>query len=624
MIIKFRNPDDKVYETHKNLGNNLQFYPLYIDRKENFYGLIFVPRVSEKDISKLFSSNFFELLDHIDENVLFFKTKRLFQFYYDLKKIMKPFMLNDGFVYFFTPKDEKWHEDFLVEYINEPDFKYCSFRDNFIHELNLLGTLVMSAKYLKKKEKESLILAMNFGYPLSDVVDFQEKKVISNRDEIIQKWSEKTSFEYEIAEKNFVKMLRKSTRDVIHNNVELFERVSSSTCTGNDSITAKLFLRLLERNQTRKNIYSEKNMPRLFISKITVESVFTIIKKRKDDLQKNFSIFFRNYPIKSDLIYEGESVTLPSSYGRYRIAFSWDLSSENVTISELMNYVEDLKEGVMAALKRTDKDSFSRRQELWIKSLNISLFLPNSFSDTAYEVIKEYFNIFIDKNDKKQLIEKKIFNKNFCFLEFKIWYPRFHDYQISERKFGYFYKIHADDELTRQGVEAAYKLSFSKSLHLLERAAHAIEGDILMWKSKFPKDNEKTQYSQEAIRHYQDAGLLSSSEMNEKLKDPIYLPDLDLPELTVVKQNNYDWKIALRSYLIGREMRKEILLGQSREDKEDEKMKLANTYLTHSGLRSAKDFVCLIEDLGVFYARLLGEIQKKSGDLTIEWLGFNF
>ncbi|MBU7028545.1 MAG: hypothetical protein HXS48_16545 [Theionarchaea archaeon] len=663
MIIKFRNPDDRIHEIHKNLGDCFQFYPLYVDKRKNFYGLIFVPKESDKDIQRLFSSNFFEILDFINENVLFFKSKYMLRFYPSEDRMMKPFILKNGFAYFFTTKDEKWNVYLPAGYLNELDFKCRSFHDNFTNDLNLLGTLVMSAKYLDKREKESLISAVNFGYPVSDLVDFQKRKVTSYKDEIFQEWKDRLPFYFGDAEKNFVKLLQRSTEKFIRNNRELFERISLCVCDNNSSFTAKFFLKLLEIIPTTEEIYLEKSMPRLFINELMIEGILTIEKEKINDLKKNISLFLGNYPIKESFISEWKDEDLPSSIKRCRFSFLWNTSSERVTISEFMDYAEELKEMVLAALRKTSKDMYTqfsrKRQKFWIRSLEVSLHLPAVFSDTASRIIREYFAIFLHRQEKKRLIQKKLINNEFCLLQFRLRYPMFHDYQISKRKLGYFFEIRAIDKFTRQGIESAHKHLFSKSLILLERGSHAITGDILVWRSKLAKGRNKSQYLRGAKRHYQLAGLplrskngKSSTGKREflrslidfssdlasdigyilnrinisigRLEKPIYLPHMDLQKLLIVQQDNYDWRIAVESYLIGKNMKNEALMDYPSHDEEnEEKIKLANTYLAYSSLH-AKDSVCLVEDLGVFYTRLVEEIQKEFGDLTAEWLGFDF
>ena len=664
MIAKFRNPDDEIFETHKNLGNCLQFYPLCIDRKENSYGLVFVPEYSDRDIKQLFSSNFFEILDSINENILFFKTKYMFQFYPHEDKIMKSFILKNGFAYFFIAKNENWNRDLPIEYLDKLDFKINSFRDSFANDLNLLGTLVLSAKYLDKKEKESLILALNFGYPILDFIDFQERKVTCYRDEIFKKWKDRAAYYFGDREKIFVRLLQKSTRKLIKNNKELFKKVSLCTCGENGSFTAKSFLRLMEIIPTGEKILLEKSMPKLFVNRLIIESVLTIEKEKIDDLRRNISTFLENYPITGWLINEWENEDLPPSLKEYRFAFLWDISSKGVTISELIDYTEELKELVLTAFRKTDMNTYfwflKKKQEFWIRSIDVSLFLPIIFSDIALEVIKENFAIFLDRRETDQLIKKKIINDRFCLLSFRLRYPMFYDYRISKRKFGYFYEIRAIDVFTRQGIEAARKYLFSKSLVLLERGSHAIAGDILVWKSKLKKGRKKAQYLKEAKMHYQLAGIPSRSRKSESLTDkqkhlglllnlssnlmsdlrylskkasiligrldkPLYLQKLDSPKLLIAQQQNYDWKIAVESYLIGKSMKYDKIADQLGHDEEnDEKKLLAKSYLAYSGLRSARDSVCLVEDLGVFYARLVEEIQREFGDLTAEWLGFNF
>jgi len=679
MIVKFRNPDDEIFETHKNLGNCLQFYPLCIDGKENFYGLVFVPKESDRDIKQLFSSNFFEILDFANENVLFFKTKCMFQFYPHEDKIMKPFILKNGFIYFFTTKNEKWDVYFPIEYLNELDFKCESFRDNLTNDLNLLGVLAISAKYLDKKEKESLISAINFGYPVSDLIDFQKREVILYKDKIFRKWRDRLAYYFGDREKIFVRLLQRSTRKLIKNNKELFEKISLCTCGENGSFTAKSFLKFMDTIPTREKIFLEKSMPKLFVNKLIIESVLAIEKEKIDDLRRNISFFLENYPITGWLIDEWEDEDLPLSFKGYRFAFLWDISSKRVTISEFADYAEEVKEVVLAALRKTDKNgcpqSLKKEQEFWIRSIDVSLFLPAIFSDIALEVIKENFAAFLDRYDTSQLIRKKIsldryetsqlirkkmINDKFCLLSFRLRYPMFYDYRISKRKFGYFYEIRAIDKFTRQGIEAARKYLFSKSLALLERGSHAIAGDILVWKSKFVKGHEKAQYLKEARMHYQLAGIPSRSRKSESFTDkqkrlgslmnfssnlmsdlrylskkasiligrldkPLYLPKLDSPKLLIAQQQNYDWRIAVESYLIGKSMKDDILGSRLEHNGEDdEKSNLADMYLAYSGLQSAKDSVCLVEDLCVFYARLVEEIQRKFGDLTAEWLGFNF
>lgn len=662
MIVKFRNPDEKIHKTYKNLENSLQFYPLYVHKEENLYGLIFVPKRSEKDVTQLFSCNLFEILDSTDENVLFFKTRYPFQFYPSSSKIMKPFILKNGFVYFFTSEDENWNGNLPIEYLDGLDFECESFHDDFTHDLNLLGTLAMSAKYLDEKERESLILAINFGYPVYDVIDFQGRGITNCKDEILRKWVGKEAFTYEEPEKNFVELLQRSAKKLIQNNMELFERISLCNRADNSSFTAKSFLKLMEVIPPKERIYSEKTMPKLFVDEIVVEGILAAKKEKKDDLQRNISNFLENYPIRSHLISEWKDERLPDSFMRYRLAFLWDISSERVLISELVDYAEELKELVLAALRKTDRDAFSRslkrKQRFWIRSIDISLLLPIIFSDTAIEIIRGYFAFFLHKDEKSQLIRKKFIGNEFC-LSFRVRYPIFHDYQISRRKFGYFYEVRAIDELTRQGIELARQHSFSRSLTLFEKGSHAIRGDILVWKSKLKNGQEKTQFLREAEKHYRLAGLLLRPEKDEissnkrknlkssiiffsnfifdliykknkknilieKIEEPLYLPQLDPVRLLVAQQDNYDWRIAVESYLIGKNMRDDILADQLEHNGEDsEKRKLANMYLAYSGL-CAKDSVCLVEDLGVFYARLVSEIQRKFGDLTAEWLGFNF
>lgn len=663
MIVKFRNPDDEIFEIHKNLGNCFQFYPLYIDKRKNFYGLLFVPEESEMDIARLFSSNFFEILDFSGRNILFFKTKYVFQFYPGEYGDMMPFILKDGFSYFFTTKKENLDVHSPVEHLSELDFECSSFHERFANNLSLLGMLASSATYLDRGEKESLVLAISFGYPVSDLIDFRRKKIMRYRDKIFRKWKGILGLYLGDVEKNFITALHRSTEKLVQNNKELFERVSFCNLGENISFTAESLLKFMEIIPTKEKYHLDKNIPKLLINQLMIESVCTINKQRRDDLKENILSFLKNYPIRSWLISEWRDKNFPPPFRLYRYAFLWDFPSEGLVMSEFTDHVEELKALILTALRKTDEDSWSRssrkRQEFWIRSIDLTLTLPTIFSDTAVEVIRENFSFFLDRNENDRLIEKKIVNEKFCVLTFKLKYPMFQDYRISKRKLGYFYEIQANDKFTRQGIEAARKHSFSKSMALLERGSHGIAGDILVWKSKLAKGVEKDRYLRRAGIHYQHAGLPLRSKRTEqfagrkkflrslmdfqsdlrsdleyikkkaavsigRLEKPLYLPHLDPAQLMIVQQINYDWRIAVEFYLIGKSMTKDIIadgLGHYEED--SEKKKLASMYLTYSSL-GAKDYVCLVEDLGVFYAQLLGEIQRKFGDLTAEWLGFNF
>lgn len=637
MIVKFRNPEDEIFEMHKSFGDYLQFYPLHVGKK-NFYGLIFMPEESENDIIRLFSSNFFEILDSTNENILFFKTKLMHQFYPNEEVTSKPFMLKEGYIYFFVTEDENWKGDVSVEYQGQPRFKCEYFCDNFTHDLNLLGTIAASSEYLNTIEKESLILAINFGYPVKDLADFQRREIVHHKDEILKRWTEYEAVTHEDIEKSFVMVLQRSARKLAQDNIDLLERVSSCACTEDSPFTTRSFSRLMEIIPAKERIYSEKSMPRLFIDELMVEGILALRSEKKNDLEQNIYSFLKNYPMRVTLIGGWKDEGFPSLFERYRFAFHWDTSSERVSISGLLDHLDELKDLVLAALRKTDESALSGRlrskQRFWVRSIGLNLFLPTVFSSAASEVIRDYFSVFLCKNEIGQIMRRKLIGDEFC-LSFKLRYPIFHDYQISRRKFGYFYEIRAVDRLTRQGIELARKHQFSRSLRILERASHAIEGDLLVWKSRLEEDQEKTRYLREAEKHYLLAGLLSDFESdstirtrrsfpNKRIEEPLYLPHLDPMRLLIAQQDNFDWKIAVESYLVGKSMRKDTSLGESKYNNESNKeRKLSNMYLAYSGL-CAKDSICLVEDLGVFYGRLIEEIQKKFGDLTAEWLGFNF
>jgi hypothetical protein len=666
VIIRFRNQDDRIFEVHKNLGNCLQLYPLYIDERKNFYGIIFIPKESEENNKKLFSSNFFEILDSISKNMLFFKTKHVYQFYPYEGWEMKPFILKNGFIYFLISENEK--SDFHgsctnLDFLSDLDLRCDIFCDGITNDLNLLGALAMSAEYLDKKEKSALISAINFGYPLLDLVDFEKGEVTHQKDKIFRKWRDRLLFYFGDTERNFVKLLHRSTRKIIENNRELFERISSCIYGENGSFTARSFLKLMEIVPTKGKIYLERSMPRLLINKLIVESVLTAEREKRDDLKRNIVHLLENYPITGWLIDEWEDETLPPFVKGYRFAFLWDIPSEGISISEFLDHTEELREVILAALRKTERDAGSqlsrKRQEFWIRSIDVSLILPNIFVDTAMKTIKKSFAVFIDRNENSQLVNQKFVDDKLCVLSFRLRYPMFHDYQISKRKFGYFYKIRASDKLTRQGIESARKHLFGKSLDLLEMGSHAIMGDILVWKSKLAKGHKKTLYLREARVHYQCAGLplrnkkdrsfidrrnglellidFSSDLASDlryitkkitysigRLENPLYLPNMSPQRLLIAQQINYDWKIAVESYLIGKDMENDVVMnGLEYNEEDNEKRRLARMYLTYSDL-SAKDSVCLVEDLGVFYAKLLGEVQEIFGDHTAEWLGFNF
>ncbi|MGD2249634.1 MAG: hypothetical protein PVF58_14600 [Candidatus Methanofastidiosia archaeon] len=627
MKICLRPKNKEIAKKVDAIPSGLYFYP--VNAVNNvMIGLGIFSDCSFDDSIKILRGNLFQLVKFVCDNAFIFQSRYLT----DLKPVkndfIKSFFIEENSVCFIDnsrPKNvkkefekDKWELSFSE--------KESNFVDKYTSDLNPLLQLIRISSKMKEREIVCFSLAVNAGFPYENIIDFEKNKI--NQDNILLKeWEDAISSQRGEIEKDFVRTLRRSINIFTREYHDLLQEIESIVHENNDihiNSSIDSLKILINEEKLPGKVISKPRLPLFKIKGLKITGIFHILEEDKESfmekLQSVLTSDFGSVKIEKESPYEIDEK--PDKRKRIAIDFLIDFSKEPIRVDEILDKLELFRFLVIEeSLKEIDSKSYERykrlrKKQLWITGAQFSLIVPLQMKEEIKELIHRKFKNVLSY---KHGIKEQTINKKDIALIFETWYEPYLDFELSENMDFFFAENDAPDEFTRIAVENIFRGEFDVGRRYLERGKWAIHGDILIKKVKRHPLEEET--LTEVSKAYKKAGIT----FDKTLDSPAYMKGSSERRLHFAQTVNRDWGISLDLVLAAVDLRKEIEKSIDL-DKEiyEKKIKEIRLLKKYSGVQSRRNAIDFVENIEMFYSSVLQEAERKFGDFTRYWIGFDF
>ncbi|KYK32997.1 MAG: hypothetical protein AYK18_15160 [Theionarchaea archaeon DG-70] len=537
----------------------------------------------------------FYLLKFFTPEIFFFQMKS------DRLDIFKRYSKCDAFVFF----NEKFRN-----YLDlNPKNRFDGCIDNYTRKPNPLKHIITKSRKMEEREKKCIFLAMDFGFPLINIVNIRQNAILRFRDKILNLWDKIIQSQHGTLEHDFMSTLRRGINAIKKEYSGLFIELDRISGENHLLPTEPLFSFLNVLSDISP--LSHFSPPKIFFDQVSIKGIFDLDRESASTYSKVLSSEFKKRKHPAEVRYN--IITKSKRKDGYRIRFLIDLRfPKYMELSHAKWELKELRDIILSELKKVDPEAYEIFQksklEIWLKKVRVNIVIQKSYEKETKYLTKKFFKGTLDH---KSVICESI-SKDQVKIRFGLSFDKVSDYSISE--IDDFYDI--SDKYTRLAIEKIYRGNFSEAFVYLQRAKNALQGDLYMIESKETASDE---FLKKALICYKKAGvsdsIISGGYLSTEYKDRIQ---------TALEMNS-DWMISLRLYLKARDLEKDISSPESLGSKEMEsKMWLEKLYKRYSGLNAEKRLSSFIEEIGNFYSLLLVNIQRKHGIPPREVLGFDF
>lgn len=494
--------------------------------------------------------------------------------------------------------------------ISNSKSQFCEYVDKYTKRPNPLKHIVAKSKKIDDRRKKCISLAMDFGFPLINIVSFTQNTLLRSRDEIEKQWDNIITSQHGSLENDFVSTLKGGVVTIADEYSGLFtelDRISEE----NPFLVAEPLFSFL-------NIYPEISLlshitpPKIFFDQVLIKAIFSLRKECANEYSKALSSEFKNKEYLAKVRHS--IITKSKRKDRYRIRFLIRLTFPGyVELSRARWRLEEVRDIILSRLGEVDPEAYEifhkSRMEIWLKKVRVDIIIHENFEKETTSLIRENFRGTLSS---KSIFSRSI-SKNLMKISFKLSFDKITDYSISETDI--FYDI--SDKYTRLAVEKLYRGEFSEASNYLKMGRYGLLGDLYTIKSR--ESGSLNEFSEKALNYYSISGIdnlnTSKGYLDNKFKDKV---------LTAIEVNS-DWMISLRLFLKAKDLEKDTSFKESLK-KEDAEKRLwwEHLHRKYSELNIDRSLDNFIEKIGNFYSILLVNLQRKHGIPPREMLGFDF
>lgn len=472
--------------------------------------------------------------------------------------------------------------------------QFCMYEDEYTKDPNPLKHTVTKSKKIEDREKKCLFLAMNFGFPLVDIVSFSQKTILKFKNEIIDEWDNIIKSQHGNLENDFINTLKRGTKVIKNEYSDLF--IELTRLSGENSLPAAKPLFSFANTSPEINLLSRILPPKIFFNQVSIKAIFNLEKELATEYSETLSSAFKDLKYRIEIEH-----TMSSKFkegDRYRIEFQINLVfPEYVDLSDIRWKLEEIRNIILVKLGDFDLtalEAFSRgKMEIWLKEVNLQIVVHNDFKRETISLLKKKLRWVLDH---KSIVDLPI-SKDLVEITFKLSFDKITDYSISEIET---FSV-MPDRYTRLAVEKLYRGKFSEASKYLRMGKNGLLGDICTIDAEEAKSGSSDELLRKARYYYRKAKLDDSNILEG------YFNNQFKEKVLEAFETNSDWIISLKLFL------------EAKKEKKN-----AGLYRRYSGLNIDKNLNDFTEEIGDFYSSLLRRLQRKYGIPPKKMLGFDF
>ena len=457
--------------------------------------------------------------------------------------------------------------------------RFCEYEDKYTRKPNPLKHIALKSKQMSDREKKCAHLAIDFGFPLINLVNFPKRKILKLRHEILEKWEEIIKSQRGSLEKDFVRTLWKGTRAIADEYSNLF--IELAGISGENPFPASEPLYSFVGAFPKISLLSHISPPKILFNRVSMKAIFNLEKECATKCSEELSLAFRNLGYRTDV---GHNILTKSKIkDKYRIEFQMNLIfPEFVDLPDIKWKLGEIRNIILTKVGNIDSEArevfFKGSLEIWLKEIEIYIIIHKSFKEETVSLLRENLKRSLDYGSIMALP----ISKDLTRISFTLSFDRITDYALSEID-----TLNVmTDRYTRLAVEELYKGKFSQALRYLEMGKNGLLGDFHLIKSR-----EIPELSAELLgkaNHYYGKARMDDSNISKGYFDNQFKEKI-LKALEV----NSDWIVSLRLFLEAKKV----------ERKDPENMMWWDPlYKKYSGLNVGKNLNDFLEEIGNFYS----------------------
>ncbi len=499
------------------------------------------------------------------------------------------------------------------EFESYPDFnsknQFHKYVDDYTKKPNSLKHIITKSRRISDRERKCISLAIDFGFPLINIINFRKNTMLRFRDRILEEWGKIITSQSGRLENDFMHTLKRGARTIKKEYSNLF--IELDGISGEDPLPPAEPLFSFMNILSDIDLLPQFSPPKIFFDQVSIKAIFDLTRECTNAYSRALSSEFEKRKCLAEVEYN--TINRSKKKDRYRTRFLINLTfPEYMELSHARWELSGLRDIILSELKKTDPEAYEifRRSklEIWLKKVGVNIVIQKNFEKETISLIREFFKGTLDYGS----ILSQPISTNLVRIRFGLSFDKMTDYSISE--IDIYYGI--SDRYTRLAIEKMYRGEFSEASRYLKRAKNALLGDLYTIRSRETENGSK-KLLKKALDCYRKAGVGNSiifeGYLDTKSKDRV---------LTALEVNS-DWMISLRLYLKARDLEKDILYKKSlKTEGLESELWLEGLYKRYSGLNLEKRLDSFIEKIGNFYSILLVELQRKHQIPSRRILGF--
>jgi len=578
-------------------GLAMSSYPLHL------------PNVIESDV--------FSMIDSFDPNFFIFSSEFFHQALGSpIEKSNVIVLKRDRILILPNQQNQFSREDTFVEKDVHNDVKN--------EEMCPLRHLLLLSNTLDEKQLSSFQLAVKYGFPEVDLVDFSKKTIKAGKEEITSKWDSIISDQKGTLEEDFVRTLRSALKSFVNEYLLLFEKIHSIIPPGDYSEYSLTPLFELIPYITLKKSLIVPIQPRIGIRSLRFEAIF----KLEEENLSDFMITVKK-KLTSDLLevtvnemgrFQVKDTEMPDKkYYRVRISIILETASDPISLESGTMLTNELAYLIVEeALYEISDESYKNYRkhkipEFWLKNAGISIEIPPFMIDKAEEIIRSNFGSYFDTSHS--IKHRRSADK--VEVVFYLYFSSGYDYVIERRDEGLFPNIQAGDPYTRIGIEHLMRKEFTQAMKSFRKAERGLLRDYYDITSFSELDREAQRKFINRMRKYCSTSDFPTKEL---FSSSGYTDERNPKKILGMLRATNDWiRTTTRLHQV-EILEKQIRLQQLNEEEYANAMEMVRGFLKKTKIRFFKNFFNFVEDIGSFYVDLLQETEKEAPESVKEWM----
>jgi hypothetical protein len=630
MKVCFRTKNVEFMKKVNAIPENLYFYPINII-DDVMLGVGIFSEYSFNNSIGILRNDLFYWVKFLYNTIFTFQSRVLTCF----EKIelcpLRPFFIQGNSVCFagsneLTNLRKKYEGDGWELFFLEED---PYFVDSYTSDLNPLLQLVSMSKKMKKRETDCFNLAINAGFPYRNIVDFMKKKINPEDHALLEEWECLISSQHGAVEEDFSRTLKRSIKKFVQEYYPFLQEIGSLIAENDENYSLQSPINslriLIENERILGRIPRRPRLPLLKIRSLKITGIFHVFQENIDLFINKLQLLFSNNLdfVEIEKGSPHEIDVKEDKRKRIAINFLFDFTRDPISVDEILDRLELFRSLVIeVSLKEIDQESYKKfknlpRKELWISETEFSLMVPQALKEEIKKLISSDFKYCLDYESG---IKEKAGAEGDSVLIFKTCYAPYSEFEVSQDMDFFFPEHDILDEFTEIAVENILRGEFEIGREYLERGKWGIHGDILVERAR-KHSPKREELLIEASNSYRKAAITFDDIANS----PKYMKNSNEYQLRFAEEVNRDWEISLDLVFAAIDLRREIENSIDLDEKlRREKLELLKLLEKYSEVRCRRNVIDFIENIQMFYSLVLQEAEKKFGNFTRYWLGYDF